>query len=56
MRQLGPFEEFLQSLLALPPLQPQLSLLHAEPAGLFVQSKQVLPDAPHVFVAPLPAH
>jgi len=54
-RQAWPLLELLQS----PPpgpLQPQLLLLHAEPAGSFVQSAHALPEAPHVFVAPLPAH
>jgi hypothetical protein len=53
MRHVGPSEALLQSL---PVLQPQLLLLQAEPAGLFVQSTQALPEAPHVLVAPLPAH
>jgi hypothetical protein len=51
--QLEPFDAFLQSL---PLLQPQLLLLQAEPLGLFVQSTQALPEAPHVLVAPLPWH
>jgi hypothetical protein len=49
----GPFDAPLQSVAV---VHPQLLLLHAEPAALFVQSTQALPEAPHVFCAPLPAH
>jgi hypothetical protein len=52
MRQRLPYGELEQP----PVVQPQLLPLHAVPLGLFVQSTQVEPEAPHVVVVPLPWH